>query len=346
MSVPNVRTEERFPHGAPGEAWGHLVDLDPAGSVFHTSRFLQLWCRHLRGDCDLRLRIVERDGDPIGVIPEVREADEATGTRTVHFAGGEHVTDYLGPVSRMRDRREVAEAWIGELVEEGDWDELRADGLAEDAGWHEVLAGAADRAGFVVTGPDVEDVCPRVDLGGGWDGYLSRLSSKHRHEIRRKARKIARESSSLRLEEVDPQDAPGALDEFISLHRRSPGEKGQFFDRPGMKDFFHALVDEFAEERTLRIHRLIVDDHTGASTISLVHGGDRSPREWGVYNSAFEPDLSALAPGMVLIGELIRIACEDRCDVLDLLRGEEPYKYRFGAEDRRVRRLVIRPERS
>jgi CelD/BcsL family acetyltransferase involved in cellulose biosynthesis len=334
-----VRTEERFPRGDEAAAWEHLVDLDPAATVFHSARFLRLWCRHLRGDCDLRIRTVLRDDEMIGVIPEVRED---VGVRTVHFAGGEHVTDYLGPIGRVRDRREIATAWVDALVGEDDWDEVRADGLAEDAGWHELLAGAADRAGLVVDGPDVDDVCPRIDLSGGWDGYLNRLSSKHRHEIRRKARRISREASVIKLEEVDPGDVASAMDEFVALHRRSPGEKGTFFDRPGMKDFFHGLAEEFAPARTLRIHRLIVDDVTAASTISLVHGGNRSPREWGVYNSAFEPDLGSLAPGMVLIGELIRIACEDRCDVLDLLRGEEPYKYRFGAEDRRVRRLVLR----
>jgi hypothetical protein len=43
-------------------------------------------------------------------------------------------------------------------------------------------------------------------------------------------------------------------------------------------------------------------------TVSLVHGG-----EWGLYNSAFDPALGALAPGMVLVGELIEQAAEEGC---------------------------------
>lgn len=339
--MADVRTEDRFPGGAIADAWEALLDLDPAGTVFHGARFLRLWCRHLRGRCDLRLRFVTEGSEVIGVVPEVRETDAATGGRIVHFAGGEHVTDYLGPVSRPEHRRTVAEAWIAAVAAEEDWDELRAAGLAEDAGWHEHLAGAADRAGLAVAGPEVEDVCPRIDLAGGWDGYLERLSSKQRHEIRRKARKLGREAGVVKLDEVDRVDGVDAIETFITLCRRSPGEKAAFFDRPGTPDFFRALAAEFAVDGTLRIHRLDVDGRLAAMTLSLVHGGDRSPREWGLYNSGFEPDLGALAPGLVLVGELIRIAAEDGCDVFDLLRGAEPYKYRFGAVDRRLRELTV-----
>jgi CelD/BcsL family acetyltransferase involved in cellulose biosynthesis len=71
-------------------------------------------------------------------------------------------------------------------------------------------------------------------------------------------------------------------------------------------------------------------------TVSLVQDG-----EWGVYNSAFDPALASLGPGMVLVGELIELAAEDGCHVLDLLRGDEAYKYQFGAEDRPLERLTL-----
>ena len=34
-------------------------------------------------------------------------------------------------------------------------------------------------------------------------------------------------------------------------------------------------------------------------------------------------------------------AAGEGCRVFDLLRGDEPYKYRFGATDRRLERLMI-----
>jgi CelD/BcsL family acetyltransferase involved in cellulose biosynthesis len=42
------------------------------------------------------------------------------------------------------------------------------------------------------------------------------------------------------------------------------------------------------------------------------------------------------------VGEDIRLAIEAGCHGFDLLKGDYAYKYRFGAEARRVRRLVAR----
>lgn len=339
--MPRVQTEERFPDGALVDAWEELVGLDPAASVFHSARFLRRWCRHLRGDRQLRLRFV-RDGDAVlGVVPEVRRRTP-DGRRCVRFAGGQHVTDYLGPVSRPQHRDLVAGAWIDTLAREDDWDELVADGLAEDAGWHQSLTRHARRAGLQVRGDDVDDVCPRIDLDGGWDGYLQRLSGKQRHEIRRKARKLAREGGVVKLMAAEPEDLDDSLSTFLELTRQADDDKGRFFVAAGMEDFFRALTHEFGPDRTLRIHRLDLDGVPAAVTVSFLYDGVDG-REWGLYNSAFERSYGALAPGMVLVGELIRIAGDEGCAVFDLLRGGEPYKYRFGASDRPLRRVTVVP---
>lgn len=331
----DVRTEERFPSDDHlDEDWMGLVSADPAATIFHSSRFLRRWCRHLRGRCDLRLRFVHRDGDLIGVIPEVREHE---GDRAVaHFAGGYHVTDYLGPVSRPADRSDVVDAWFDALSSEDDWDELAAGGLAEDAGWHDLIAKRATDAGYDVSGPTREDVCPVVDVSGGWDGYLERLSSKQRHEIRRKARRLSREASTVKLVTIDHQELHDEVDRFVALARTDEGEKGGFFEDEAKAAFFHSLVAEFGPERRFRMHRLDIDGKVAAYTVSFVFG-DR----WGLYNSAFERSFGHLSPGMVLVGEVIRIAAEHGCGTFDLLRGDEPYKYRFGAVDRPLQRVEI-----
>jgi CelD/BcsL family acetyltransferase involved in cellulose biosynthesis len=156
-------------------------------------------------------------------------------------------------------------------------------------------------------------------------------------------RSVARPGVALR--QVDRDDLTSAVDTFVSLHRTSPGDKGEFFDRPGMKEFFHALVGEFGPEGEARIHELLIDGRPAAMTVSLVHAR-ADAAEWGLYNSSYDQDHAALSPGMVLVAELIRIAAEEGCDTFDLLRGAEPYKYRFGAHDRRLRRVTIGRERE
>lgn len=327
-------TEERFPDGTNADAWERLCTRDPAGTVFQEARFLRIWCQHLRGRCDLRLRFLLDGDELVGVVPEVRVVRE--GVRIARFAGGIHVTDYLGPVSLPDARAALVAAWLDALDGEEDWDRVVAGGLADDAGWGGLIADGARERGWDVKGPERQDVCPRIDLRGGWDAYLDRLDAKQRHEIRRKARKLARETSSVALVEVPVTELQGAMSDFVAMHRTSAGEKGRFFEEHEREDFFHAVAKELGPDRILRIHRLDLDGRPAAMTLSLVDHG-----EWGVYNSAFDRERSALAPGMVLVGEVIRLAAEEGLPVLDLLRGDEPYKYRFGAKDRVVERVRI-----
>ena len=179
-------------------------------------------------------------------------------------------------------------------------------------------------------------MCPRVDLAGGYEAYLDSLPGKQRHELRRKARKLARDAGELRMVEVDAGHVVERLDEFFEMAAENESAKAAFFRKEPMREFFRELAREFAEERVFRLHLLEVGGRPGAATISLVHG-----REWGLYNSAFDPTLRMLAPGMVQVGQLIETAATEGCTVFDLLRGDEPYKYRFGATDRELRRLTL-----
>ncbi|MGH3441720.1 MAG: GNAT family N-acetyltransferase [Nitriliruptorales bacterium] len=326
-----LRTEERFPDGPLAEAWDRLVREDPAGTVFQEARFLRAWCRHLRGRCDLRLRFLLDGDEVVGVVPEVRVVRD--GVRIARFAGGLHVTDYLGPVSLPEARERIISRWLDALREEDDWDRLVVAGVVEDAGWAGLIADGARARGWAVDGPERLDVCPRIDLRGGWDAYLGRLDAKQRHEIRRKARKLAREAGSVALVDVPVAELEPALEDFIAMHRTSPGEKGRFFADRDVEDFFRALAKELGHDATMRIHRLDLDGRPAAMTLSLVDHA-----EWAIYNSAFDQEWSGLAPGMVLVGEVIRSAADEGLEVLDLLRGDEPYKYRFGARDRVVQR--------
>ena len=61
-----------------------------------------------------------------------------------------------------------------------------------------------------------------------------------------------------------------------------------------------------------------------------------------VNQSAYDRGWSRLAPGMVLVGDLIMQAIEEGCAAFDMLKGDLEYKYRFGAAPRHVKRLMLR----
>jgi len=337
--VIELRTHDQLHLGGDRSTWELLLDEDPHATVFHSPRYLGVWHRVFGGSTAIRVHTVHRDGRLIGVIPDANDRHGSAGgpEEIRRFQGGTEVTDYLGPVSRPEDRSDVAEAYADHLAADVDWDEFVAGGLATDSGWPDVLRRALSARGLEIVDDSVEDVCPRVELAGSHDAFLASLPGRSRQELNRKTRKLARDAGDLDLVRVPDSEVAGRLDAFLDQAAQSFPDKAGFFERDDMHAFFAALAEEFVEDGVFRLHELHVGGLPAASTISLVHG-----RTWGLYNSAFDPSLGSLAPGMVMINLLIGAASEEGYEVFDLLRGDEPYKYRFGATDRPLDRLVVR----
>ena len=312
--------------------WRELVELDPAGTFFHTPEYLKLYWEEFgeRPEHLLLAFAEEDDGSQVGAV-----AFERIGA-TLRFLGGTEVTDYMGPVG-LPDRQErVAGALWAALDARRDWADADLRGLAEDRPWLGLLAAAAAGQGLT---PEITDdrngVAPFLELPPSWEAYLERLPSKLRHEIKRKAKKLEAEAGPFRIVTATSDTLTELLDRFVELHRMSEGPKGVFM-QPGMEIFFRRLGEEFGPPGTFRLTFIEVGGELAAGTIGFSFGGT-----FFLYNSAFDRAWGNLAPGMVLVAEDIRLAIEAGSVVFDLLRGDYGYKYRFGAVQRTVKRLVV-----
>jgi CelD/BcsL family acetyltransferase involved in cellulose biosynthesis len=125
------------------------------------------------------------------------------------------------------------------------------------------------------------------------------------------------------------------LELFMDLHRSSPGEKGRFMV-PGTELFFRRLADTLLPDESLRLAFLESEGRKLAGTVGF-RDGDR----FLLYNSAYDHTLGAVSPGMVLLSELIRSAIGEGRRGFDMLKGDLPYKYRYGARPRRISRLRL-----
>lgn len=314
------------------DEWRALWERDPVSTLFQRPEYVEAWVPEIAGDRRVVTVEMRRSGALQGFTALSVDPDGV-----LRFLGDPDVTDYFAPLCEPADREAVAEGLIEATGRIDGWREAEFLGLAADTGWADAIARAAKGAGFDVRDRR-QDVCPRVAIPGSYDDYLASLDGKLRHEIRRKARKLEREAGAFTVRYADPARMHDELETFFEMHRTSAGPKGHFLHW-GMAGFFTLLSRIFEREGWLRFAFLDIDGTPVASVLSFAVRGT-----WYVYNSSFDHTKRDLAPGMVLMAECIRLAAEEGAHTFDLMRGDEPYKYRFGAVDVPLTALTVTRE--
>jgi len=184
-------------------------------------------------------------------------------------------------------------------------------------------------------------VSPVIALPDTWEEYLSSLSKKQRHEVRRKRRKAEREAELSWFYVEDWHRIPSAVEEFIALHQLSSKDKEDFMT-PEMQTFFRELAALAYAEGWLKLAFLKLDDRMAASYFCFDYRNDIL-----VYNSGYDPELApGLSPGNVLISFCIEDAIRQGRNHFDFLRGEETYKFRLGAVATHVYQVTVSREKG
>jgi CelD/BcsL family acetyltransferase involved in cellulose biosynthesis len=183
---------------------------------------------------------------------------------------------------------------------------------------------------------EVEDVCPIIDLPATWDDYLMMLNKKQRHEVRRKLRKADAEADTDFYIVGSDRDLQTEMEAFIDLHQKSTPEKDQFMDAQ-MQEFFFDVAQVLQDRGWLQLAFVEMDGMKAAALLNFDYGDSIL-----VYNSGYDPtQFRHLSPGINVTARSIEHAIALGRAEFDFLRGDEVYKYRFGAHDTEVRRLLI-----
>jgi CelD/BcsL family acetyltransferase involved in cellulose biosynthesis len=306
---------------------------------------------------------------PVAIVPlmhrhEVEAADATTHTTMRHtdgspltpvaptakavFFGASYHADYATILAAPSDLPAVCQALVGHLAgdtgERGDvgsWDavdlrRLRCGDPAADQ-LANAFRNAASSCRWTVT-TEREDVCPVTTIpdGADFEGFLGLLDKKERHEIRRKMRR-AEAAGEVRLT-ISPTPLAD-LDAFIDLHQKRWGADGLFPDTAGgdsSRRFFRELFRRFGPNGAAKLTRLTVGDRLIGSGIHFDDG-----RRIGYYNAGVDPDARDLSPGVVMVAEYVKLAIASGRRQLDFLRGNEPYKYEWGAVDEPIQRILV-----
>jgi CelD/BcsL family acetyltransferase involved in cellulose biosynthesis len=348
------------PWATPFAGWGvHRAWWDAYGSNAHEQTFVvvdpaapdheapvaivPLMHRHEVEPDDAILRTRLR---PDSDLPQTAVAPTAKAV----FFGASYHADYATILARPADLPAVAEALVEALAapdgaahdpdHPAPWDvvdlrRLRSGDPASDA-----LAAAFGRrtgAGWQVV-REREEVCPVVTFepGADFEAYLGTLGKKERHEVRRKLRR-AEAAGELRLERS--RDPVADLGAFVDLHQKRWGDQGLFPPTPGgaqSRAWFRRLLELTGDDGTFQLHFLSVAGRRIAAGAWF-----EDADAWYLYNAGVDPEARELSPGVLMSAKAIEAAILAGRHRFDYLRGDEPYKYEWGAVDEPIQRLLV-----
>jgi CelD/BcsL family acetyltransferase involved in cellulose biosynthesis len=249
----------------------------------------------------------------------------------LHFNGCVEETDYLDLIAPAGRAGEVWRATLDCLCtgEAPAWDALELCNVPEASPTRSVLPRLSRLE------EELAEVCPIIHLPDTFDAYLDSLDSKQRRELTRKLRRAeAAEVSTIVAN--DEADIDAEVDSFLELLQKSTYEKRDWLNK-GRRALFHEVARAARAAGTLQLMFTSIEGRRAAALFNFDYRG----RVW-VYNSGLDPTaFAALSPGVVLTATAIERAIQLGRHAFDFLRGDEEYKYRFGAVDSRIYRLRL-----
>lgn len=290
--------------------WQKVFDETPERSPFLSFEWFDCLCRFLLHDDPDVLLFYDQDAC-VAVMP-VTIADSV-----VHLIADERVTDLGGYLYTRSYEDDIINAMTSFITHE----KLRIDlfPLGQTNSLGQRLVQRTHGASF-----EQADVCPILELPQSWDDYTAALTSKLRHELRRKLRK----GDAIHLQTFEP----AAIETLFELMARDAQKKK--FLTADMRAFFTAIAERFFNKGWLRFRIAFIRDVPVAALLAFSFHG-----RIYLYNMGVEPDYMALSPGIVAIGMDIKDAIAEGYKFYDFLRGDEEYKFRFGAQRHYTARL-------
>jgi CelD/BcsL family acetyltransferase involved in cellulose biosynthesis len=176
-----------------------------------------------------------------------------------------------------------------------------------------------------------------VELPADFDSYLGGLSKRFRKNTIYAARRLQRDFRYERRAYGAGDDIGKAMSIFFHLHqrrwlsRRLPG----LFLGGGNRAFHQDLAQRMAKRDRLVLSLIWLEGRPAAAFYGFKFNGDCS-----YYLGGFDPDCSKFSVSTILIFDLLKEATEAGVQLFDFLRGQEPYKSRWGAERRPLYRLI------
>jgi CelD/BcsL family acetyltransferase involved in cellulose biosynthesis len=308
--------------------WTCFIDTIPGITPFQLPCWLLTWWTHF-GSGKLEVLVFRYEGMLAGIIPCFRH--DWAGLRQITLIGS-GISDYLEPplgpaysaeiLNRLRTYLETDSAW-----DICNWQDLSAGSI---------LGQLTSKIGFQV-GMCEDMECTEIPTKRSFDQFWRERSNSLRQNLQRYQHK-AQQIGKVDFRVTDRAD-PELIDSLISLHTvrwEVRGESGMIVANRSAQ-FLRDVARIFERNRMVRLFSVSFQNRIVAIILSF-----RYRNTVFGYLSGFDPEFKKLGFGRTILYHAIRHCFEEGFHAWNFLRGNEPYKFWWGAEKIPKSRVIIR----
>lgn len=323
--------------------WDQLVQKSASNVPFLTFDYLQAWWQTRGGGewpADSPLCLVAAFEGPtlVGMAP-LFQANNLHGKPALMFVGAIEVSDFLDFIVSPDDLPLFVSGLLNYLTTAEDipaWELLDLSNLLEESPTITALKNEATSRNWEFHTNQLQP-SPYIPLPGDFETYLAEIDKKQRHEIRRKLRNVEDSLAEGKFYFViDAQTLTNEVEAFLNMMAEDPSKKT--FLKDEMRQHIHNTAQIAFANGWLHLAFFTLDDNKAAANFSFQYNN----RLW-LYNSGWTWEYRDFSPGWVLLAHLIQWANDNGIEEFDFMRGDEPYKYKFGAIDRHIYRVTMTP---
>jgi CelD/BcsL family acetyltransferase involved in cellulose biosynthesis len=180
------------------------------------------------------------------------------------------------------------------------------------------------------------DLCPVLRFPAGAEQLLNILPARKRRKLNM-ARSRAERAGGIRIERATGDKVQSALAALTELHNERWRDEGGGVLKDENVRRFHSLAAPALDHAGLLDLLLCKREE---KTIAVYYGMRDRHRAYA-YLSGFDRNQEFISPGTILVGFAIEHAFLAGIHEFHFLRGNEAYKYEWGAADRRNSCIVV-----
>ena len=310
--------------------WNPVVSASPFNSIFLSHEWFLAWWKSLSGKNTLEILIITEGEETVGIAPLMRKDD------SLRFIASREVTDYCDFILPQNKYK----FYLNELIKFVRrhlpgiirWELIN---IPSDSATLIHLPKLAAQYGYSGSSFKCETTST-LSLPATYSEYLAGINRKYRHELRRKVKRMDSLPGIRIVKITRSDDLKPALNDFIGLHKASHPDKAEFWGNPGMTDFFKRLTHVFSQNSWIELNLLYRANVLLAGLLNF-----RYHNRIYFYNAAYDPEYAPYSPGIYLFINSIKQAIEEKKKIADFLRGQEKYKFNFGAKKNTIHDLEL-----